>query len=65
MTPSRLTAPEGCGTPKSVWVAQVEVNGLKKSERKSMGAYGGGSRSGGRWGKGGNERNTLCEILKN
>lgn len=39
MTPSRLTAPEGCCTPKSVWVAQVEFNGLKKSERKSMGSW--------------------------
>lgn len=35
MTPSRLTAPEGCCTPKSVWVAQVEVNGLKKVKGKA------------------------------
>lgn len=39
MTPSRLTAPEGCCTPKSVWVAQVEFNGLKKNEKKSLGSW--------------------------
>lgn len=39
MTPSRLTAPEGCCTPKSDRVAQVEFNGLKKNEKKSMSSW--------------------------